>query len=110
MTRYALRVNNDGMPVEYIDAPAIYAEVAVNGAFAFEGRGVLTYEVPAPWSGRVGIGQLVWAPLRKQVTLGIVTNLHTDIPDFKVRPLQAIVEPQFRLSDEQLETAIWLAR
>src|SRR5215207_6472380 len=97
------------MSVEYTVAPAMYAEVAVNGAFAFEGRGVLTYQVPAAWTTRIGIGQLVWAPLRKQVTLGIVTNLHTDTPDFKVRPLQALVEPQFRLSDDQLEIAIWLA-
>jgi primosomal protein N' (replication factor Y) len=103
-------VKNDLPPVEYSGSSPTYAEVAVDGAFAYEGRGVLTYAVPAAWAARLGIGQLVWAPLRKQVTLGIVMNLHTDTPDFKVRPLQALVEPQFRLSDDQLEVATWLAR
>ena len=46
--------------------PASVAEVAVDGAFPSAVQGVLSYALPVEWRGRIGVGQLVWVPLRKQ--------------------------------------------
>jgi primosomal protein N' (replication factor Y) len=97
------------VPEETGEAPRV-AEVAVDASYASNNRAVLSYAVPQGWAERVRPGQLVWTPLRKQMTLGVVTAVHQGTVPFKLKPLRAIVEPEFRLSDEQLELAQWLAR
>ena len=44
-----------------------YAEVAAPGQFAADRRARLTYGVPPFLRGRVAVGQLVWAPLRRKL-------------------------------------------
>lgn len=86
------------------------AEVAVDGTFVAAGKATLSYAVPTEWADRVAPGQLVWAPLRKQVALGVVLQVHHERMAFALKPLRALVEPEFRLNDDQLETVHWLAR
>ena len=86
------------------------AEVAVDGARPSGDRDTLSYEVPERWRGRLGPGQLVWVPLRRRLVLGIVVRLHAETVPFALKPLHAPVEPAFRLSDDRLATATWLAR
>ncbi|MGH2560079.1 MAG: replication restart helicase PriA [Thermomicrobiales bacterium] len=86
------------------------AEVAVDGAYASGARPTLSYAVPPEWVDRITPGQLVWAPLRKQVVLGVVVTIHQEPVSFALKPLRALVEPEFRLSSNQMETVRWLAR
>jgi primosomal protein N' (replication factor Y) len=90
--------------------PASVAEVAVDGAFPSALHGVLSYALPAEWRGRIGVGQLVWVPLRKQVALGIVVRIHGDRVTHRLKPLRAPVEPAFRLDEDRLDVAAWIAR
>src|SRR5918995_1362537 len=93
-------------------SPAVpaYAEVAVDGVAAGRGSGVLSYAVPTRWGGDLVVGQLVWAPLRKTFVLGVVTELGSERPTMDVRPLHAVVEPAFRLDEDRLDIARWVAR
>ncbi|CAN5761253.1 primosomal protein N' [soil metagenome] len=87
-----------------------YVEVAVDARLS-DRRATLTYRVPGEFRGEIDVGQLVWAPLRKDLTLGIVVEW-TQPPahDFyRVRDLHAPVEPAFRLSEIQWRLATWMA-
>jgi primosomal protein N' (replication factor Y) len=96
-------------PSERETAPDLTpVEVAVEGAFAGE-AGILTYGLPARWVGRIEVGQLIWVPLRKRLTLGVVLGAPPEAPAFALRPIHAPVEPSFRLEPDQLETGAWLA-
>ena len=90
--------------------PALpYAEVAVQGSYGGDRLVTLTYEVPPNLRGRIGTGQLIWAPLRQKLTLGVIVATHDTPPSFTARPIHAPVEPEFRLSPPQLALAEWMA-
>lgn len=88
----------------------LFAEIAVDGMSASANGGVLTYAVPPSLNGMLGERELVWVPLRNTLTLGLVANLTTDVPDFEFKPLHSRVEPAIALSPEQWELARWLSR
>lgn len=88
----------------------LLAEVAVDARF--EGRRTtLTYEIPRHLADAIGVGQLVWVPLKQKLALGVVCEIHRrDLPGgVSPRPIHAPVEPTFRLSPAQWELAVWLA-
>lgn len=91
-------------------APASVADVAVEGAFPSAIQGVLSYALPVEWRGRIGVGQLVWVPLRKQVALGVVVRIHGERVAHRLKPLRAPVEPAFRLDEDRMDVAAWIAR
>jgi primosomal protein N' (replication factor Y) len=72
--------------------------------------GVLSYALPVEWRGRIGVGQLVWVPLRKQVALGVVVRIHAERVGHRLKPMRAPVEPAFRLDEDRLDVAAWIAR
>ncbi len=86
-----------------------YAEVAINGTYGGDRRITLTYEIPARLRGRIDRGQLIWAPLKQKLVLGVIVATHAQEPDFAARPIHAPVEPEFRLSPHQLTLAAWMA-
>ncbi len=88
----------------------LYAEVAVDGMTGAANNGVLTYAVPSSLEGELGERELVWAPLRNKLTLGLVMRFSSDQPEFDVKPLHSRVEPVIALTPEQWELALWLAR
>ena len=90
-------------------AEPLVAEVAIDGAH-LGNAGVLSYSVPARWPDGIEVGRLVWAPVKRRLTLGVVTRLHHDPTPFALKPLHAPVEPAFRLGADQLAIAGWLAR
>ena len=75
-------------------------------------RGATALTTVRPWRlpAAAAVGQLIWAPVRRQWKLGVVLAVTDQAPDFEVRDVYAIVEPAFRLSAEQLETGRWLSR
>lgn len=87
----------------------VFAELAVSGWVGSEPLLTLTYAVPATLQPGLARGQLVWAPLRRRLVLGVVVNLHPRSPGFETRELHALVEPEFRLSATNLELAVWIA-
>lgn len=89
--------------------PSRIAEIAVDGSFASTAHGVLSYALPGEWQTRIGVGQLVWVPLRKQVSLGVVVRLHDEPVSYRLKPLRAPVEPAFRLDEDRMAIASWLA-
>ncbi|MEA2529471.1 MAG: hypothetical protein QOG89_1115 [Thermomicrobiales bacterium] len=92
------------------EIPASVADVAVDGSFPSAMQGVLSYALPSEWRGRIGVGQLVWVPLRKQVALGVVVRIHGERVPHRLKPLRAPVEPAFRLDDDRMDVAAWIAR
>jgi len=88
---------------------ATIAEVAVEGARG-AGRDALSYAVPEAWRERIVPGQLVWVPLRRRLTLGVVLALRDGVPEFPLKPIHAPAEPPFTLDAERLAAARWLAR
>jgi len=84
------------------------AEVALD-APTTERRQLFSYLVPAHLAGQVQERQLVWAPLKDELRVGIVVRLTTELPPFPLRPLHAVVEPTFRLAPWQWELVEWLS-
>src|SRR5215213_3509812 len=102
------------MDDEHWDSPSrigvnTIADVAVDGSFASGSEGVLSYSLPPEWQTRIAPGQLVWVPLRKQVSLGVVVRTHHDPVLHRLKPLRAPVEPAFRLDEDRMAIATWLA-
>jgi len=83
-------------------------EVAVNVAAGSGGRGVFTYAVPEDWDELVP-GQLVWAPIRNRVELGMVLGPYTEVPTFSTKELHAPVSPPHVLPPDRLGMALWIA-
>lgn len=97
-------------PLEPRPTPhSVFAELAVSGWVGGEPLLTLTYAVPVTLQAGVARGQLVWAPLRQRLVLGVVVDLHRQPPGFETRELHALVEPHFRLSATNLELAGWVA-
>ena len=88
----------------------VLAEVAVDARFS-DRRTTLSYMIPEHMTGVIGVGQLVWVPLKKRLAVGVVCEIHRrPAPDgVSARPIHAPVEPTFRLSPSQWELAVWLA-
>ncbi len=91
-------------------APARFVEIAPDAQFE-DRRATLTYRIPPTLRDDLVIGQLVWVPIRRQLTLGLVTDIHQREPsgEFTIRDVYAPVEPTFRLSEIQWHLAIWIA-
>ena len=85
-----------------------FVDIAVP-AVAFTGDGIFTYAMPAALSERLQRGQLVRVPLRRSLSSGIIVRLHDDAPDFELRPVHSIVEPEFILPEWAMEVAEWMA-
>lgn len=87
-----------------------FAEVAVDTRFR-DRRTTLTYAVPAFMADDLTVGQLVWVPLKRNIAVGVVCELHARTPPDGVspRPIHAPVEPTFRLNPRQWELAVWMA-
>lgn len=92
--------------------PLSLVDVAVDGARLTDTK-LLTYAVPGRWAGRIGLGQLVWVPLRKKLALGVVMADAGVAPEGVsgiIRPLHAPVEPSFQVAPDDLRLGEWLAR
>ena len=85
-------------------------QIAVSGVAFGHAHGVLTYVVPDDWATDLEPGTLVWVPVQKRIELGIVVGDAEEMPDIELRSLHAPVVPQTRLTDQQMATAIWMAR
>ncbi|MEZ4665779.1 MAG: primosomal protein N' [Thermomicrobiales bacterium] len=90
------------------DQRFLYADIAPPSA-AVTGDGIYTYAVPEKLQRVFEIGQLVRVPLRRRLEPGIVTRLHDVTPDFELRPIDSIVEPEFVLPAWAMEVAEWMA-
>lgn len=85
-----------------------FVDAAVDLQVGERGR-LLTYALPERLCGRVGIGQLIWVPLRRALKLAVVVRLHCRAPEFEAREVYAPVEPEFCLSPAQFKLASWLS-
>ncbi|HEU4326873.1 MAG TPA: primosomal protein N' [Roseiflexaceae bacterium] len=74
---------------------------------------VFTYRVPAPLRGIVRLGQLVWAPLRRQRVQGVVVDLYGPeglrASQSSLRDLLDVADPEAALTPAQIRLARWLS-
>ena len=68
----------------------------------------LTYQIPE--SLKLLPGQAVRAPLRNNITSGLVLAVHKEKPKFKTLPIQEILYEKPLLSTNQLELFNWLSK
>jgi primosomal protein N' (replication factor Y) (superfamily II helicase) len=85
------------------------AEVAVSGA-RLGTDGILSYAIPPDLADSLGVGQLVWAPLRDKPALGLITRLHDEPRPFELKPIIKPAEPITCITEQQRAVASWLAR
>ncbi|MEX2314195.1 MAG: hypothetical protein WD628_00660 [Thermomicrobiales bacterium] len=92
-----------------VRTPAPFVEVAPDARLS-DRRATLTYRVPATIDD-VEVGQLIWAPLRRKLVLGLVVERHGRTPDsdYPIKDIHAPVEPSFCLSPIQWQLAVWIA-
>ncbi|CAN5594608.1 primosomal protein N' [soil metagenome] len=94
---------------EQFDGP-LCADVAIDAGSYAHGKSVYTYLVPLQLESRLGVGQLVWVPLRRKVDIGLVVRLHRVPPAVPLKPLRSLVRPAHRLNEQELDIARWIAR
>lgn len=77
---------------------------------------VFSYRVPGPLRPLVRLGQLVWAPLRRQRVQGVVVDLYdaADGPaglsvSARLRDLIDVADPEAALTPAQIRLARWLS-
>ncbi len=88
----------------------VRAEVAVK-VTRYVPHQVLTYRVPPGLQGTVAAGMLVWVPLRAERVQGIVVRVYEGDapPDFALRPISGIGDPEVVIPAHNLQLALWLA-
>lgn len=86
-----------------------FADLAVDGV-RVDGEGSLTYTIPERLLGMISPGSVVWVRTRQRWAPAVVITVHQRRPDFSTKPIQALTEPAFVLSESRIETALWLAR
>ena len=86
-----------------------FLEVAVDGVLPSGTTLTLTYRKPEG-SGGLSPGTLVWVPLRRSIALGVVFSLRDREPDYAVKEIVESVDEARRLTEDQLDFAIWLQR
>jgi primosomal protein N' (replication factor Y) len=86
-------------------------EIALNAAGRAGATPVLTYRVPQRLSGRIGAGQLVWAPLRRRRVQGVVLRVLADDPSSHagLRELDDLADPAAQILPAGLRLAEWVA-
>jgi primosomal protein N' (replication factor Y) len=86
-------------------------EVALNAVGRDGATPVLTYRVPQRLSGRIGVGQLVWAPLRRRRVQGVVLRVAADDPSSRagLRELDDLADPAAQILPAGLQLAEWVA-
>jgi primosomal protein N' (replication factor Y) len=92
-------MTDERLPLADIAAPSV----------ALTGDGVFTYAVPDALQGQLEVGQVVRVPLRRRLEPGVVAKLHDVQPDFELRPVDSIIEPEFVLPPWAMDVARWMA-
>ena len=87
-----------------------FAEVAVAGCHPGGDSPTLTYALEPGQTNDARAGRLVWVPLRKSTSLGVIVSIHCRVPEFDVKPVFEIVSDDYELSAEQLGFGQWLYR
>jgi primosomal protein N' (replication factor Y) len=90
------------------DAPQPYADIAAPSV-AVTGDGVFTYAVPAELRHSLRPGLVVRVPLRRRLETGVVVRVHDEKPEFELRPVDSIVQPEFALPAWAMDVAGWMA-
>lgn len=91
------------------DARCQFMEVAVDGVLPSTTTFTLTYRCPVEWEA-VRPGRLVWVPLRRSISPGIIFSVHDREPEYTVKPAIELVDAEYHLTDQQLDFALWLQR
>ncbi len=87
-------------------APAQYCDVALPVPI----DQTYTYSIPGRLAGRVKLGCRVVAPFQSRAPVGVVLGVGRARPDFAVRPIRKLLDPEPALSPDLIELARWLAR
>lgn len=59
-------------------------------------------------SGTIRPGMRVWVPLKNQMAIGMVVQVHQNTPDFETRDIVRILDKEPILSDELLRLTNWV--
>ncbi len=81
-----------------------YADIAFPSAV----RRLFTYEIPEALNEELKLGMRVWAPFRTYNAIGIVVKLHSQKPDFKVKPIREILDESPVLDASLLKLTEWV--
>jgi primosomal protein N' (replication factor Y) len=93
--------------LQILDPMLQFADVAIPVGV----RRTFTYQVPAELREKVGPGTRVLVPFGRKLVMGFVVAVTKSPPggSFKVRAVQDIIDPDERIPDDLVETAIWAA-
>lgn len=75
-------------------------------------RKTFAYSVPAPLRSKIARGMRVLVPFGRRLITGYVVGFmeRTQIGDFKLKPVQELLEPEPVITPELVDTALWVAR
>ena len=73
-------------------------------------RQLFTYQIPAEMFQDLKVGVRIWVPLRNYFAIGVVVQIHENIPDFPTRPIKKILDDTPIIEGELLKLTEWIHR
>ena len=70
----------------------------------------LTYGVPDGLAGSIAPGMRVVVPLGRRLLMGFVLRVHEEMPDFAVKAVQQVLDPEAILSPDMIRLCTWMHR
>lgn len=87
---------------------SVFADIAFPTAV----RQLFTYQVPEGLESPSGLvlspGMRVWVPLREEKAIGVVVRLHRNNPEFAVKSVIKVLDPEPVISPENLQLMQWI--
>ncbi len=83
---------------------SIFAEIAFPTAV----RRTFTYQIPDSLLDHVELGKRVWVSLRSGYSIGVIVELHDQVPEFKTKPIRKVLDNEPILSKELLKLTKWM--
>lgn len=84
----------------------LYAEVAIN--LPIQGEDTFTYEIPMNTKTAVLPGMRVEVEVRNKKMEGVVLEVHSVMPSYKIKPLLRVIDKVPIINSEQMELAKWM--
>lgn len=71
-------------------------------------RQEFTYQIPEELEQNIQVGLRVWVPLRNYFAIGVVVEVHDDVPDFETRPIKKLLDQKPIIKGELLQLTKWI--
>ncbi|MFA6082265.1 MAG: primosomal protein N' [Patescibacteria group bacterium] len=73
-------------------------------------KDIFSYTIPEKLSTVLEVGHVVKVPLKNKIVDGVVWDINSSTPNYTLKPIKNIIDPELKLLPHQKELAIWMSK